>query len=199
VAEPEVVEPLAWRLVDTELAAHLAVQAGWPQVTDSDRLSAAFRDLDSGGIVAREDVACCQSCGHAEIGDELRDGDTADGYVFYHRQDAQRAVEAGELYSRGPAAMACGYCDAEVSVHDWRWVSGCGMAAGFLGLTFWNWPPFSNSFVDRVSQQLATGSSSWTATSSPIPRLPCPTAGGPDNRSCGCPGTRRSGPTTVQC
>jgi hypothetical protein len=89
---------LAWEIVPRELAAHLDAQAGWPERTDSDRLTDAFRALDLAGIVAREDFACCQSCGSTEIGDEVGDGQPVRGYVFYHGQDAVGAARGGDLW-----------------------------------------------------------------------------------------------------
>ncbi|GAA2590965.1 hypothetical protein GCM10010435_82100 [Winogradskya consettensis] len=89
---------LAWEIVPREFAAHLEAQAGWAARTDSDRLTDAFRALDVAGIVAREDFACCGSCGHSEIGDEVGKGQRARGYVFYHGQDAERAAQGGSLW-----------------------------------------------------------------------------------------------------
>jgi hypothetical protein len=95
-AAPAQVYALAWELVPAEFAAYLAEQAGWPERTDSDRLTDAFRVLDAAGIVAREDFACCQNCGTTEIGAEVVD--TARGYVFYHGQDADRAVDGDGVW-----------------------------------------------------------------------------------------------------
>jgi hypothetical protein len=97
-AEPADLYALAWEIVPRELAAHLDAQPGWPARTDSDRLTDAFRALDLAGIVAREDFACCQSCGNSEIGDEVGQGAPARGYVFYHGQDAERAAQGGRLW-----------------------------------------------------------------------------------------------------
>jgi hypothetical protein len=97
-AEPADLYALAWEIVPNEFAAHLAAQAEWPERTDSDRLTDAFHALDLTGIVAREDFACCQSCGNAEIGDEGGQGKPARGYVFYHAQDAERAAQGGTLW-----------------------------------------------------------------------------------------------------
>ncbi|MDQ2583187.1 DUF6891 domain-containing protein [Saccharothrix yanglingensis] len=74
-------------------------QAGWPATTDVDRLLAAFDALEGDGIVARADFTCCQTCGHAEIGDEVDPGvGDARGYVFFHRQDTEAAVADGGVY-----------------------------------------------------------------------------------------------------
>lgn len=75
------------------LAAHAKEQLTWEGPTDCDRLDLAFAALRQAGVMARQDFTCCQSCGHAEIGDELREGDR--GYTFYHQQDTERAVEGG--------------------------------------------------------------------------------------------------------
>lgn len=97
-AEPAKLYALAWEIVPREFAAHLDAQARWPARTDSDRLTDAFRALDRARIVAREDFACCQSCGNSEIGDEAGNGTRPRGYVFYHRQDAERAAQGGTLW-----------------------------------------------------------------------------------------------------
>ncbi|MEE6260694.1 DUF6891 domain-containing protein [Plantactinospora sonchi] len=97
-ADRDVVVPLAREVAARELTAHLAAQAQWPEVTDNDRLTLAFRALDIAGIVARENFACCQNCGLGEIGDEVADGDQPRGYTFYHQQDAERGAEGAGLY-----------------------------------------------------------------------------------------------------
>ncbi|MGA4726348.1 DUF6891 domain-containing protein [Micromonospora taraxaci] len=97
-ADPALVEARAWPIVSAEMSAHLAEQARWPEVTDNDRLTAAFRALSAAGLVARENFACCQNCGTAEIGDEVPRGRTARGYAFYHQQDAERGVEGSGVH-----------------------------------------------------------------------------------------------------
>jgi hypothetical protein len=78
------------------MAAHRAAQAEWPIPTDCDRLDRAFAQLEASGIVARQNWTCCQTCGHAEMGDEL--DERAQGYVFFHMQDTESAVEGDGLY-----------------------------------------------------------------------------------------------------
>jgi hypothetical protein len=97
-AAPDLIEELAWAVVAEELTAHLADQESWPEVTDSDRLTAAFRALSAAGIVARENFACCQNCGVGEIGAEARRGVEPRGYTFYHRQDAERGVDGSGVW-----------------------------------------------------------------------------------------------------
>ncbi|MFG1868676.1 DUF6891 domain-containing protein [Micromonospora arborensis] len=97
-ANPADIEARAWPVVTTELGAHLAAQARWPEVTDNDRLTAAFRTLSAGGLVARENFSCCQNCGTTEIGAEVPRGRSARGYAFYHQQDAEHAVDGSGVH-----------------------------------------------------------------------------------------------------
>jgi hypothetical protein len=94
--------PLAERLTAEALAVHLYEQAGWPDVTDCDRLDAAFAALEADGIVARQHFSCCGNCGHAEMGDEIAQAEDAGravrGYTFYHLQNTESAVEGHGLY-----------------------------------------------------------------------------------------------------
>ena len=77
-------------------------QAKWDVLTDYDRLELAFDQLEDAGIVARQNFTCCGTCGAAEIQAEIEDfefeGRTARGYVFFHQQDTERAVEGSGLY-----------------------------------------------------------------------------------------------------
>lgn len=78
-------------------------QARWPVLTDYDRLKAAFDTLEDEDIVARENFTCCGRCGASEIVDEIEDfavetGRRAKGYVFFHQQDTERAIEGEGLY-----------------------------------------------------------------------------------------------------
>ncbi|MFI0371023.1 DUF6891 domain-containing protein [Actinomadura sp. 1N219] len=91
------VTSLAAEIAAEEFAAYLADQRTWPDVTDSDRLLRAFRDLDVSGIVARADFACCQNCGISEVGGEVPRGEQRRGYTFCHRQDMEAAVSGGGL------------------------------------------------------------------------------------------------------
>ena len=83
-----------------------AEQQKWPERTDCDILRDAFAALEDEGIVARADFACCNGCGHAEIGEFLTP-DSA-GYVFFHHQDTARAAEGAHLMLRYGAAAEAG-------------------------------------------------------------------------------------------
>ncbi|GIJ45698.1 hypothetical protein Val02_25840 [Virgisporangium aliadipatigenens] len=98
----EMTEAEVEAFVDAELERALREQAerqaGFPEVTDYDRLHAAFEELERDGIVARENFSCCGNCGAAEIGEEMERHGSARGYTFFHQQDTESAVESGGLY-----------------------------------------------------------------------------------------------------
>ena len=75
---------------------HARAQESWDGTTDCDRLDAAFRDLERSGVVARQNWTCCQTCGLSEMRGEVHDHSR--GYVFYHQQDTEAALETGTLY-----------------------------------------------------------------------------------------------------
>ncbi|MGH7169227.1 MAG: DUF6891 domain-containing protein [Gemmataceae bacterium] len=83
------------------MAEHLRSQSQWPKPTDCDRLDWAFEELERSGIVARQNFSCCGNCGHSEIWAEIKQAKEehpVEGYVFYHMQDTESAVEGGYLY-----------------------------------------------------------------------------------------------------
>jgi hypothetical protein len=99
---PTVLRPAARWYLDQALAKHAAAQRAWPAVTDCDRLDSAFADLEQRGIVARQNFSDCGTCGVAEIADEIaaarKGGRKVQGYVFYHEQDTESAVEGHGLH-----------------------------------------------------------------------------------------------------
>lgn len=89
------------KLTDEAIADHRRRQATWKGLTDCDRLDRAFRELEEAGVVARQNFADCQTCGHAEIGAEIQEAAKRRhviGYTFYHWQDTESAAETGTLY-----------------------------------------------------------------------------------------------------
>jgi hypothetical protein len=114
VADWRWVRELAWPLVGPAFAAHLEAQAGWPERTDNDRLTDAFRALDAAGVVAREDFTCCQTCGINAIDDEVTGELPAHGYVFYHGYDTIEAVQGGGVWLAFGAMEADGPPDEEI-------------------------------------------------------------------------------------
>lgn len=101
-AEPDEADAESVRaLVADALARHAAAQRTWTPPTDNDRLDTAFAALEAQGILARQHFACCQNCGRAEIQDDVREARQAGrgvfGYVFYHEQDTEAAMDDGVL------------------------------------------------------------------------------------------------------
>lgn len=96
------------RLAPPTFDAREAVERSWPVPTDCDRLDRAFERLEQAGIVARQDFTCCQTCGHAEIGEEIeqaRAHRAVRGYTFFHQQDTEGAAEYGSLHLAFGAAL----------------------------------------------------------------------------------------------
>ncbi|MEV1022751.1 hypothetical protein [Streptomyces sp. NPDC050264] len=71
-------------LADRMWLERVAEQGRWEGETDPERLARAFAALEESGITARENFACCRSCGDTEIGAEA--APTARGYVYFHSQ-----------------------------------------------------------------------------------------------------------------
>jgi len=70
-------------------------RANWPEVTDCDRLDAAFAELDRMGILARQNYEQTLTSGCAAIEAEAERQQTSRpiiGYVFFHEQDTESAV-----------------------------------------------------------------------------------------------------------
>jgi len=89
-------------IVAEEDAAYLAEAATWPEVTDCDRLTAVFAGLDRQGIVARENVGYTQGDLQADLSAVVSDlrkaGREVRGWVGFHSQDVERAVDGGGLF-----------------------------------------------------------------------------------------------------
>jgi hypothetical protein len=102
MVDPASVRSAALIVAQRAFAAHHTEQAHWPEVTDCDRLDAAFAELDSAGVVARQHFSCCGTCGTHEIADEVQQvekaGRIARGYTFFHVQDTEHAVGGDALY-----------------------------------------------------------------------------------------------------
>jgi hypothetical protein len=95
----EVPEGLAEQILAEEILALRADEERWASPTDNDRLDAAFAALDKQGILAEQDYWCCQNCGHTAAVDEVKKSKGRyKGYVFYHAQDTESAIEGGGLF-----------------------------------------------------------------------------------------------------
>ena len=92
---------LRWRLARAS-AAYRREQKTWPAVTDCDRLDAAFTALEATGILARQNYCDCASDAGWEITREMRAelaaGREVGGYVFYHSQGTESAINGHGLH-----------------------------------------------------------------------------------------------------
>jgi hypothetical protein len=82
-------------LVDRLWLERVREQEQWRGETDPERLTKAFALLEEAGIIAREDFACCRTCGLSEIGAKAPKGSR--GFVFFHRQCTERAAAGAGL------------------------------------------------------------------------------------------------------
>lgn len=92
---------LVRRLTTELINEQLEAEKSWQHETDCDRLDRAFEKMEASGVLARQNFTCCQTCGHAEIWEEieqLKQEQEVSGYVFYHQQDTERVVSEGTLY-----------------------------------------------------------------------------------------------------
>lgn len=71
----------------------------WPEVTDCDRLDAAFEALEKRQILCLHNAGYTMSDGHEDAFEALssQSGRGYIGYCFYHGQDLERAVDGGGL------------------------------------------------------------------------------------------------------
>ncbi|MFC8956090.1 DUF6891 domain-containing protein [Streptomyces sp. NPDC057101] len=77
-------------LVDRLWLERVEEQSSWRGETDPERLTRAFESLREAGITARENFACCRTCGESEIGGE--GGPDARGFVYFHTQCTDSAA-----------------------------------------------------------------------------------------------------------
>jgi hypothetical protein len=80
----------ARRLVDRMWLERVDEQVSWKGEKDPERLSRAFTALEATGITARENFACCRTCGQAEIA--AAGSPDARGYVYFHSQCTDSAT-----------------------------------------------------------------------------------------------------------
>ncbi|WP_086607315.1 DUF6891 domain-containing protein [Erythrobacter donghaensis] len=82
------------------MEAKRAAEAGWPAVTDWDRLARAFDALEASGILALHNAGMTTSDAHGDAWDLIgRDpAGTWRGFAFYHGQDLERAVAGDPLF-----------------------------------------------------------------------------------------------------
>ena len=104
--DPQALRAAATAITEQSIAAHVRDQAQWPEMTDCDRLDAAFAELDGLGILARQHYSCCGTCGSNDIRIELGEVTAARGFTFFHIQDTEHAVGGEFLYLSYGSATA---------------------------------------------------------------------------------------------
>lgn len=87
--------------IDRAIAAKLNNEKSWDAVTDFDRLSECFIELNKLGIISVHNAGFTQSDGFEDASDiyiQKKEEDAiVEGYCFYTSQDVERAVEDSEL------------------------------------------------------------------------------------------------------
>lgn len=87
-------------VIDLEIENLAQEQRSWSEVTDCDRLEAAFAALNRNGIVALHDAGFTQSDGYDDFLEALElhpQRESVIGYCYYHHQDVERAIRGGGL------------------------------------------------------------------------------------------------------
>lgn len=83
--------------IDQEFARKAEQEASWPPVTDPDRLTAAFDELNRSGILAVQNAGQGQEDGFDTVTQRYREQagvlPPLEGYCFFHRQDLAHAVD----------------------------------------------------------------------------------------------------------
>lgn len=84
----------------TVMAAKRAEEAGWPPVTDWDRLAKAFDALEAAHILALHNAGMTTSDAHSDAWDLIgRDPPGSwRGFAYYHGQDVERVLVGDALY-----------------------------------------------------------------------------------------------------
>lgn len=100
--EKPILRPIALRLTQEAVDAQVKEQSHWPEITDCDRLDAAFEELQTAGILCRQNFSDCGTCGLYEMDNEIEAaidrGWDPRGFTFYHMQDTENAMEGRGLY-----------------------------------------------------------------------------------------------------
>lgn len=81
-------------------AAKREAEAGWPAVTDWDRLAKAFTALEASGILALHNAGMTTSDAQGDAWDLIgrAPSSTWRGFAYYHGQDVERAVAGAPLF-----------------------------------------------------------------------------------------------------
>lgn len=99
---PNELDPNQLRQVIDELVQqHQRDKATWEHVTDNDKLTSAFKELNQLGIIALENAGYTQSDGYDDVLSIVKRSSNPSkylGYCFYHSQDMDRGIQGLGLY-----------------------------------------------------------------------------------------------------
>lgn len=134
------------------MKAKRAAEAGWPSVTDWDRLARSFDALEASGILALHNAGMTTSDAHGDAWDLIaRDPPGRwHGFAYYHGQDLERAVAGHSLFI-GFDAVADG---AEAKRGVGEAIVAALKAEGFA--PNWNGDPETRLDVPRIVWQKRT-------------------------------------------
>jgi hypothetical protein len=90
------------------------------------------------------DRVTCPACGHST---ELSDQGGQPNHAWHELSET-----IGVWFDGGTGTHACLNCGNLVDLNDWTWSPPWGF--GYLGITFWNWPPLAPHFLAEVSRRL---------------------------------------------
>ena len=90
------------------------------------------------------DDVTCPHCGQVVAVQDARGKPTQ---AWWELSDAIQA-----WYDGGSGEWPCPGCTRPVGLNEWTWSPPWGF--GYLGMTFWNWPPLRDEFVAEVAARL---------------------------------------------
>ncbi len=94
ILEEDVDEAAMRAAITAEFGKKAAAERSWPKETDCDRLDRVFEKLDAAGICALQNAGYTMSDGYSEVAEAIASrGRNYTGYVFFHGQDVERAVD----------------------------------------------------------------------------------------------------------
>jgi hypothetical protein len=98
ILEDDVDESAMRAAIPAEFAKKTAAERSWPKETDCDRLDRVFARLDAEGICAVQNAGYTMSDGYSDVAEAVAErGRTYHGYVFFHGQDVERAIDGHGL------------------------------------------------------------------------------------------------------
>jgi hypothetical protein len=89
----------------------------------------------------------CPRCGHSMV---LEDPATGEMTAYWERF----SYALDNWWAGGPGSVICPQCQRASGLNGWHRTGNWPIAVGFFGLTFWNWPALSQSFVTQVAAHL---------------------------------------------